>query len=473
MSMPLSPTRLFTCDGCGATLPVDEKKVGKRVRCGRCQKVLVVPRDEEDLFAEPPVGKKPEPRYIGFFCRVCDTRMVAREEATGRKTRCPDCGAITRVPPPELPKPKQLPRAMHGQQYALWDSELAPSGKELVARQPKYFSMYCHVCDTLMYAHPGQIGKKLQCPDCGAKTPVLPPPEEKEKKSALVPDGEEYQLDDTAAPAPRPVARIPAVREWEKHQQATDAIRQAFHQRPKMPKLPTVQGVLKMLPTSNLPAWWIGLSAGLTGLAWLGVNVVESFGGGFAAIFGVCCLAAACILGPLWFAAAGALWCSIIAESSEGHDRLYNPPTNNFTEWFGEAAYIGVPLAVSFAPGWAIGKLVELELLLMPLGVWLVFPILHLASLEQSSPMAVVSGKVWGSLALRGGHWLLFYLQSMLLVAAAVGAFWGVSETAFVLPAGSLIVVGFSLLYFRLLGRFAWWLAESLPEEDDVTFTDR
>ncbi|MCG8451483.1 MAG: hypothetical protein MI725_18100, partial [Pirellulales bacterium] len=110
MSMPLSPTRLFVCDGCQATLAFDEERVGQKCRCGRCGKILTMPGQPEE--------EKPQtPPQFSFACRLCETRLVASPKDVGRKAKCPDCGTYTKVPSPPKPRPKQVPRAMHGQQY--------------------------------------------------------------------------------------------------------------------------------------------------------------------------------------------------------------------------------------------------------------------------------------------------------------------------------------------------------------------
>jgi len=83
---------------------------------------------------------------------------------------------------------------MHGQQYGLWGVDEAPMPKEIAARQPKFYPVWCRVCDTLMHAQAKQVGDKLTCPDCGAKTLFKKLPVEKEVESALVAEGEEYQL---------------------------------------------------------------------------------------------------------------------------------------------------------------------------------------------------------------------------------------------------------------------------------------
>ena len=137
MSMPSSPTRLFVCDQCGATLPVEPEHAGKKCRCGKCGKVMLVPGDASDEPAEP------TPQYVAFNCILCDTRLSARVEDVGLKAKCPDCGKLTKVPPPPKPRPKRIPKSMHGQQYGLWGVDEAPLPKEIAeATRARYIEAY-------------------------------------------------------------------------------------------------------------------------------------------------------------------------------------------------------------------------------------------------------------------------------------------------------------------------------------------
>ena len=53
----------------------------------------------------------------------------------------------------------------------------------------------CRVCQTLMYGRLDQVGKPIKCPDCGAQTIVLPPPQPvKPKKQPAALEGEQYEL---------------------------------------------------------------------------------------------------------------------------------------------------------------------------------------------------------------------------------------------------------------------------------------
>ena len=91
----------------------------------------------------------------------------------GRKGRCARCNAIFRVPGP------------------------AKAAEPIVRKPdpaPRYVSVLCRVCQTLMYGGLDQVGKPLKCPDCGAQT-ILPPPQpEKPKKPLAAMEGEQYEL---------------------------------------------------------------------------------------------------------------------------------------------------------------------------------------------------------------------------------------------------------------------------------------
>jgi hypothetical protein len=121
--------------------------------------------------------------------------------------------------------------------------------------------------------------------------------------------------------------------------------------------------------------------------------------------------------------------------------------------------------AIGLIPAFAVMKLVEWQYAAL-IGVvsWvLCFPVLLLSSFQESSPLGVFSPKIWGSLFRRPAHWFVFYVQSAVIIAAtAVSAI----KIAISAPEWVLAVVPVALLglfiYFRVLGRFAWWLAESL-----------
>ena len=323
-----------------------------------------------------------------------------------------------------------------------------------------------------MYAQKKQIGGHLTCPDCGVKTLVKRPPPEPTRASPLV---EGYDLDEASAPGPGPkivpavIQRLAAeaeaeVKEKEGQPKQPDAVSNSS--RPRMPLVPLVQGVLSMLFCEAIVVRWIILSVSLTIVLWLlSFSLLPiSSQYQFIALAGL-------VFGSLWAMGTAAILIAVLTESSEGNNRLHNPPALIFYEWFGDLFYVviasamaGVPFGVIAVP---LAKLLPWDLgLWLPgsaaIGGWLFcFPIMLLSMLEQGSPAAIFSPKLVRSLWRQPWAWLLFYAESTLLIAVcATSLVAAVMLTPLLGLLATPIVVAMSLVYFRLLGRLAWWLAE-------------
>jgi len=395
-------------------------------------------------------------------------------EDVGLKAKCPDCGRLTKVPPPPKPRPKKTPEAMHGQQYGVWGVDEAPTTKEIAARQPKYYPVWCRVCDTLMHAQAEQVGEKLACPDCGAKTLFKKLPVEQEAQSALVADGEEYQLDEMVELPKRPVYRPPQARDVSEYDPHGEALRQEYRDRGVMPKNPLIGGVYKMVIRSPLPEVTIVLAVMLALEIWFVANAMANVGGMMLALVMVS-YATTAFFGVLSLMAASAFWLAVLKESSEGNDRLYHPPGTVFLDWAGECFYVVFAGALAVAPGMLLWRFAPgLPNGAGPAAVvtsWLgLFPIFLLSQLENGSPLEFFSPKLARTLLKRPGQWFLFYAETALLLGGGAAAIVGLQLLSPSLLAVSvLIAAGASFLYFRLLGRLAWWLAESLAvdEEDE------
>jgi DNA-directed RNA polymerase subunit M/transcription elongation factor TFIIS len=398
---------------------------------------------------------------------------VANSTDAGRKAKCVECGAINVVPKPRVVEKPREPAAMQGKQYGVWEVNKAPDPEQLRAAQAKLFPVYCRVCDTLMYAQPQHVGGKLKCPDCGALTTVKEPPKQPEKKSVLVPAGQEYQLD------PQQVLTTTAVPEYVerlKRQSVIAAEEQAKRQaneRPPMPRFPTFVGVWPMLFRDPVVAWWGALSLAGTAVAWLLVNsVVASSGGGFAQVFALMCRIFGVIGFVFWYGPTAAILCAILADSSDGLKKLHSEPSMFFVNCFPEMAHVFFPLSLSLAPGFAMMKFVPWPTWTAALAVsWLVlFPVLLLSTFQQNTPMGVFAPRIWSSLILRPAHWFVFYVQSAILVAVAGVSIMQIVIAApeWMLAAVPVVLTGL-FVYCRILGRFAWWLSESLPVEEEIS----
>lgn len=467
MSGSPSSTRLLKCDGCQAMLPYGPEHVGRKCRCGRCGKMLVVPAPPSVVPAGRPAESKID--YVEFWCRVCDTRLVALATDSGKRAKCTDCGAVNQVPPFKAKTAPRTPPAMEEPQYELWEVDEAPDPQVLRARQPKLLPVYCRVCDTLMYARSEQIGDQLKCPDCGGLTVVKKPPQEAEKKSVLVPAGEEYQLDPAEHLAP---AAIPEYVERLKRESRLrvelEAERKAA-ERPRMPRFPTFVGVWPMLFSEPIPVWWVALSAGGMGVMFFAIEGAATQIAGVQAIYAMLCTTLAVFLGAFWFGPLASLSCAIVAESSDGLKKLHSHPNIFVVNCFPEIAHIICPLSLSLAPGLGLMKFTTWQTWAPVAALsWLIlFPVMLLSTLQQNNPMGIYSPALWSSVVLRPAHWLLFYIQAAVIIAVTGATILRIVHAA---PEWILITVPVGLagwfVYLRVLGRFAWWLAESLPADE-------
>ncbi|MEM9352332.1 MAG: hypothetical protein AAGA92_04910 [Planctomycetota bacterium] len=461
-----SPTKLLRCPSCRAVLNVPARRLGKPIRCGGCGEVVRL----------GPAKARPE-RSVGFSCRVCQTRMSMPAKYAGKRVECPDCGTKNTIPEPPPEREPVVPEAMHGQQYGVWSVD-GPLPSEIRDRHPRYIAVHCRLCQTLMHARPEQVGQMLDCPDCGAKTVVTAPVEEAASQRVLVPDGDEYQLDESSAPTDRPMPAA-ARRIEEESRAAGSETAPRLERSQKPPRLPLVSGVARMLIRSPVSVWWFGLSVWLAVLIALLIVPVQMGalgGGGQAGVAGalmtVAAYACVCILGPIWLAAMASLCGAVLEESSDGVDVLASPPGRDFTDWFGWLWLIVVSAGASTLPGWAAGALgdwgaaeagvslvLEVRVVAPLLGVLLCFPVMLLSALENGSSMDVFSKSVWGSVLRRPLHWLLFYVEAAVLAAGCAAAILWMGDSAW---AAAPMLVAAGLVYFRLLGRLGWWLSESL-----------
>jgi hypothetical protein len=169
---------------------------------------------------------------------------------------------------------------------------------------------------------------------------------------------------------------------------------------------------------------------------------------------------------------ASACWMAVLKESSEGNDRLYNPPGLVFVDWAGECFYVVIAGSLAVAPGalawhfipnlpWWAGPAMTAATCLG------LFPVFLLSQLDNGSSLEIISPKLVKTLGKFPGPWLLFYTESVVLVGGTAAAIAGLQYLSSFLILLSVLVASIaSFLYFRLLGRLAWWLAELMPAEE-------
>ena len=131
--------------------------IGKRARCAGCSLAFTIPgTDQQASPAKPPRPNRKKPRPTCPSTSVSTAESATRgcspaPKTSASKLKCPDCGALTVIPPPPPPKPKNMPAALEGEQYELWDADEQPLPSQLIAAQPKSVTLKCRRCDTVMH----------------------------------------------------------------------------------------------------------------------------------------------------------------------------------------------------------------------------------------------------------------------------------------------------------------------------------
>jgi hypothetical protein len=166
---------------------------------------------------------------------------------------------------------------------------------------------------------------------------------------------------------------------------------------------------------------------------------------------------------------------TILLETTAGNDRMENwPNVSLFLDWVGDLWFIFNTAVISVALGlgvnWLLPGLLGAREFTVAITVFFVFPIFLLCALETDSPFLPVSTVVLVSLGRQGIAWLAFYLQAGSLLAGSAALIYYLAhqlETRFVIPLAALLFSAVVMIYFRLLGRLAFYCSVE-PEEEEV-----
>jgi hypothetical protein len=108
----------FNCPHCKKVLTVKNEYAGRRGQCSSCKKPVVVPApvsqavDIEQVAAAaladaPAAPAAPQStKNIEFVCTFCEAKVTVTSDLAGKRTPCPECRRIVKVPEPGEGKPK-------------------------------------------------------------------------------------------------------------------------------------------------------------------------------------------------------------------------------------------------------------------------------------------------------------------------------------------------------------------------------
>jgi len=197
-------------------------------------------------------------------------------------------------------------------------------------------------------------------------------------------------------------------------------------------------------------------------------NEMALFGGVLA---GVLAGLGAMIFGLVFAALAAIYGLTIVTETSAGNDRIESwPNAGLFLEWLGNLFYVfnaaALCVALAVALDWVLPGA---RAALIGITTFFLFPFLLLCELESNSAFVPASALVLATLWKRNNHWLLFYAETACLFLGAgalmvLAAPWINSGVAALL--GGPLVAAVVMIYFRLLGRLAWFC--SIETEEDA-----
>jgi DNA-directed RNA polymerase subunit RPC12/RpoP len=474
------PTVKVVCATCGAQFAVSESMAGRCGACTKCGAQITVPSNPKpSLFDEldEPTSSTPHfraPQYVGVDCRLCQTRLYGTPDQVGKELKCPDCGTLTTLRPPG-PVERKRPEAMEGEQYELMD-ETTPSTSAQVASLPQYVALNCIRCDTLIHATLDQVGRMIDCPDCGKKNRVPPPPQRRAAESVLTSDG--YDIDPAADPGERPPV-VPLDTQL-MHEQQFDATlsadraaaargkRRRFDDRgrPVAPRWPLVTGFIPFVLSPEVLFRWLGISFGLAlaGLV-LFFAYLAAMSGSYGATAAACFIALGAGLTIVSLAALASNFMAIVVESSDGAERIQTWSTQ-ITDWFPDLRFPAAAILFSLLPGWLVSQFAASDQtqvwICISASMFIAFPIMSLAQLHNDSPLDVLSPKLLSTILRCPISWAVFYIESALLgVLFMAAANFFAKRSPLEMLGLFPVIVAVAFLYARLLGRLGWRLADA------------
>ncbi|MBN2578461.1 MAG: hypothetical protein JXB10_05670 [Pirellulales bacterium] len=290
-------------------------------------------------------------------------------------------------------------------------------------------------------------------------------------------DGDEYAL---AAPPPSPPEEAAFGHREDEDAESSDAVRPEEDLEDQEPTPATwapttppnwglfVSGLGSFLGNGGI--WMRGIPLGFSFFSalWLvgyGLFLGRAPAAGFMS-FGawagsliLCCFGG--IIGLMTLASAAAFAVAVVRDTAEGLDVVESWPSGFIVDWGQELLYVGAALLWGLVPGGIASVLLPQgwRAVAYGFGEAVFFPLLLLAAVDAVTPALPSSTAVWQSPFRRPSVWLMFYALTIPLAIVIAGICLAAFITAnfiFCLAAAAVFIFGW-MLYFRLLGRLAWY----------------
>lgn len=247
-------------------------------------------------------------------------------------------------------------------------------------------------------------------------------------------------------------------------------------------RAPLLLGIVGFLLKVDVWPRWAAYAVGLTILEAMGRTVAWAVAGqnwlALAVVPLTLGLVAVVVAG--WVIPWAATLMAVIEGTANSGDEVSAWASWDFFDWFWPALQLGTALLVGAIPGLAIASLLLAEggaylpeqrgldwpRLALPvvLSWWLLLPPLLYSMLAEASLVRMVSPLVLRTMQCTPDAWLLYYLESLvLLLPLAGGLALFNAQTWLLMPLGALVITGCLLVAARLLGRLMWYCNQRVP----------
>jgi DNA-directed RNA polymerase subunit M/transcription elongation factor TFIIS len=227
----------FQCEHCGAVVRAPETAAGKRAACPECRRSVDIPAagrsasgSADDLYEIMPAEDAPrrpastrgpeQPSvalptgpmlHVRFECPTCLSIIKAPRTVAGKKSHCPNCGELVRIPVPQDDdeSPIEIVAEAENRPLELKLETADGPGPDLprAADQPEtHIRFQCTHCGSTIKAPKNTAGKKSGCPKCGNRVRI-PVPEDQGDSDDL------FEVETTARATSTPLTYTEAVDE--------------------------------------------------------------------------------------------------------------------------------------------------------------------------------------------------------------------------------------------------------------------
>lgn len=457
------------CPLCDALLSVPTDQLGDNVRCPECGSPIKLPgqqrsaaeADDDDwLRLESDLSPPPQRRAVPTDLDDLD------------EFRIPDLDEPPSSPPAPRP-PAGPPPLSESDLEALGGFVEEPAErpapmKLVVPKEPvdDSFRVRCPVCESITYARPAQVGKRIRCHDCHSPITVPPPPKIRPKYQPDIEAAKTYAFRDAEeGDHPRPADPF--------RKSAADLLRAAEAETEVEDDewdLPDMRQWLTA-PISIFRDPAVAIHAVLlTLLAFVPAAIAVQFEGNIITL-------GLFIGGALFGIMVVSCGFAIMQSVANGEDRVSEWPIFDPMETLGEMVVVLAAIAFAAGPAWTLGiylfqgGLVTVAMSMISL--YLLFPVVLLSMLDEQSILSPFSADVtksvmraadqWGAAYLCSG--ILFFVIFMLLMISSVSP-----PTLGVLLAIATSVCGV-FAYFGIVGRLAYGIGHAInapPMENDI-----